>query len=81
LVFDTTGALYGTTYSGGAHGWGTVFTLDPTTRVLTTLHSFTDGADGANPQAGLVVGPSGALYGTTSQGGTGRYGTVFKLIP
>jgi hypothetical protein len=38
---------------------GTVFKLDPTSEVLTTLHAFT-GADGANPQAGLVFDTTGA---------------------
>jgi uncharacterized repeat protein (TIGR03803 family) len=80
LVFDTKGALYGTTSSGGANGNGTVFKLDPTTQVLTTLHAFS-GTDGANPQAGLVFDTTGALYGTTSAGGTSNLGTVFKLVP
>jgi uncharacterized repeat protein (TIGR03803 family) len=79
LVFEK-GALYGTTSSGGAHGQGTVFKVDPTTHVLTTLHAFS-GADGANPQAGLVFDTTGALYGTTSAGGSSNLGTVFKLVP
>jgi len=29
------------------------------------LHRFTGGADGANPQGGLVFDPAGSLYGTT----------------
>jgi uncharacterized repeat protein (TIGR03803 family) len=37
LVFDTKGALYGTTATGGAYSGGTV---DPATKTLTTLHSF-----------------------------------------
>jgi uncharacterized repeat protein (TIGR03803 family) len=52
--------------------------------VLTTLHSFTGGNDGASPQAALVQGSDGYFYGTTSLGGANRnalggYGTVFKL--
>src|SRR3984893_7086650 len=80
LVFDTKGALYGTTSSGGAHGVGTVFTLNPATKVLTTLHTFT-GAAGANPLAGLMFGPKGALFGMTSRGGASNEGTVFELAP
>jgi len=52
------------------------------------LHRFTGGADGANPQGGLVFDPAGSLYGTTMFGGMsptncGRSGcgTVFKLTP
>src|SRR5579862_5202485 len=34
-------------------------------QALTTLHFFSDAADGANPQAGLIQGSDGCLYGTT----------------
>ncbi|MGB8965119.1 MAG: hypothetical protein WCB99_05720 [Candidatus Cybelea sp.] len=44
------------------------------------LHSFGDGTDGAQPFAGLVD-VKGTLYGTTAQGGTYGYGTVFALTP
>jgi len=46
------------------------------TPTLTTLYSFTDLADGGFPEAGLVSGTGGTLYGTTSSGGTG-WGSVF----
>lgn len=48
---------------------------------LTTLYSFTGGADGGNPEGELTFGPDGNLYGTTSNGGTADLGTVFRLIP
>ena len=38
-------------------------------------------ADGAGPQAALVVGSDGNLYGTTSSGGANNAGTVFRLTP
>jgi uncharacterized repeat protein (TIGR03803 family) len=44
------------------------------------LHNFAGGRDGAYPDAGLTLGSSGNLYGTTNQGGA-HYGTVFELIP
>jgi len=49
-----------------------------------TLHSFCTEStcgDGKNPQAGLLVDSSGALYGTTEDGGKYGEGMVFKLIP
>ena len=48
--------------------------------VETVLYSFT-GSDGAGPIAGLIADKDGALYGTTLNGGTAGYGTVFKLTP
>lgn len=79
LVAGRDGYWYGTTYSGGANGMGSVFRVDPSTLELTTLHDFA-GADGANPVPGaLMQGSDGSLYGTTQLGG--GYGTVFKLSP
>ena len=69
------GVLYGTTYTGGANGVGTVFKLT-TSGTLTTLHSF-NSTDGAYPYAGLIqVG--GYLYGTALGGGANSVGTVFR---
>src|SRR5882672_4513191 len=48
---------------------------------LTTLYSFTGGTDGNIPLAGLVSDAMGALYGTTSLGGTSGFGIAFKLTP
>lgn len=87
LIMDRSGALYGTTFGGGAANLGTVFRLTPPTVpggawTETILHSFT-GADGTNPAAGLIMDGTGALYGTTGGGGGGNagFGTVFKLAP
>ena len=42
------------------------------------LYSFT-ATNGLNPYSSLVQGPDGNFYGTTSSGGSGGYGTVFKM--
>jgi uncharacterized repeat protein (TIGR03803 family) len=42
------------------------------------LHTFTGGADGGNPIAGLTTDSAGDLFGTAPSGGKG-YGTVFEL--
>ena len=79
LVQDTHGNLYGTTISGGAHGYGTVFEVD-TTGKETVLYSFTGAnGDGGAPRAGLVLDMQGNLYGTTTGGGASGAGTVFQL--
>jgi uncharacterized repeat protein (TIGR03803 family) len=49
-------------------------------QTVTTLYSF-NGADGEGPEAALVQGTDGNLYGTTSAGGANGYGTVFKITP
>src|SRR5438876_958410 len=67
LIQASDGSLYGTTYSGGAWGSGTVFKMDAA-GTLTTLHSFT-GSDGAQPYAGLIQASDGNFYGTTSSRG------------
>ncbi len=75
---DRKGNLLGTTYQGGAYGYGVVFKLDKSGK-LTVLHSFTGGADGGYPYAGLIRSGNGNLYGTTYQGGSSNAGTVFKV--
>jgi uncharacterized repeat protein (TIGR03803 family) len=87
-IADIGGALYGTT-GGGGLGSGTVFKLTPPTMGQTTwtktgLYSFCslpNCSDGSSPNGGLIADKEGALYGTTSGGGSSDYGTVFKLTP
>ena len=78
LTLGKDGSFYGTTRSGGSKGDGTVFSL-ATNGVLTTLFSFSlVDTNGASPQTALTLGNDGNYYGTTSQGGNGNYGTIFK---
>ena len=81
VIRDAQGDLYGTANEGGNSpcGCGVVFKLG-TTGQETVLYSFTHGADGANPAAGLIRA-QGNLYGTTFWGGVYDYGTVFELSP
>ncbi len=76
LIQGQDGNLYGTAYSGGASGGGTLFQLT-TAGVFTTLHAFTGGSDGSHPAAGLLQTADGTFYGTTALGAS--YGTVFKM--
>ncbi len=66
VVFDAFGNLYGTTYKGGIHDFGTVFELTPNGSGGWTekiLHSFNyNGTDAALPFAGLIVDSAGNLY-------------------
>lgn len=80
LVLDQAGNLYGTTYEGGGRQAGTVFKVDPTGH-QSVLYTFSDGADGGFPAAGVIQDSAGNLYGTTtSGGGTALWaGVVYKL--
>jgi uncharacterized repeat protein (TIGR03803 family) len=85
LLEDSTGALYGTTTSGGAHQYGIVYKLTPVGKKYTetVLYNFCSQAgcsDGADPQAGLVSDEHGTLYGT-AYGTDTSYGNVYKLTP
>jgi uncharacterized repeat protein (TIGR03803 family) len=87
LVRDAEGNFYGTAADGGDTscylGCGTAFKLD-SNGGFTVLHSFTAGAGGSGPTAGLIRDVKGNLYGTTAGGGSfstcpAGCGTVFKL--
>jgi uncharacterized repeat protein (TIGR03803 family) len=78
--------LYGAA-EGGSSGNGTVFAINTDGTGFTNLHFFTAGigsdlnvtnSDGAFPQSLTLVGNS--LYGTTSGGGSGGNGVVFRLL-
>jgi uncharacterized repeat protein (TIGR03803 family) len=83
LVFDAAGNLYGTTYAGGNRNSGTVFELSPDGSggwTETVLHRFSHSVgEGYGPQDGIIQDSAGQLYGTTTNGGTYGYGTVFEL--
>ena len=68
LFRSAAGGLYGTTHGGGVANEGVVYMLDPANKE-TALYGFTGGADGANPNAGVVVDRAGNVYGTTYSGG------------
>ena len=91
LVMSAAGDLYGTTTEGGPSYCGTVFELQRTGNSYAerVLYGFKCGADGRNPQGGVVIGKYRALYGTVMMGGVPeqggcpiRYcGEVYKLSP
>ena len=94
VTLDSAGNLYSTSELGPENtpncGWpsplngcGTVFQLTPTSTGWNAniIYTFTDGADGKFPIAGLVADQAGNLYGVSSTDGPGSGGTVFELSP
>ena len=71
LIADANGDLFGTTYMGGAYGYGTVFEIQNAgtaaapvySGIPTTLVTF-NGSNGANPYSGLMADANGDLFGT-----------------
>jgi len=82
LIQGPDGMLYGTTVIGGSRDAGTIFQIAPDGSGFAILHSFLSvNPDGDQPSAGLIQGPDGTLYGTTSAGGSSNVGTVFQIAP
>src|ERR1700691_1925972 len=83
VILDASCNLYGTTAFGGEFDHGTVYKVNAITGAETIVHNFAGGADGANPNAGLVQDAAGNFYGTSQYGGEGcngrGCGTVFEL--
>lgn len=84
LLQSSDGFFYGTTPQGGLLDFqaGDLFRLDTSGR-LSVLHSFTTtgGIGGYIPNAQLIQGGDGALYGTAGIGGTNGHGTIFRVNP
>ena len=80
LLRDKQGNLFGTTPYGGTANAGTLWQLD-TKGNETVLHSFTGGADGGTPLAGVISDTNGNLYGTASVGGSNAAGVLFQYAP
>jgi uncharacterized repeat protein (TIGR03803 family) len=86
LLYSSDGNFYGTTHGAGfgpieqgpSRANGTLFLLTPNGS-LSTLLELDGFNDGARPETPLLEGPDGSIYGTTSIGGPGGHGTIFKL--
>jgi uncharacterized repeat protein (TIGR03803 family) len=83
LAIDGNGIVYGTTVDGASGSGGTIFSLDPATRHLTTLYNFCAQAncvDGAVPRSGVLLNSAGDLFGVTSRGGNNvQAGVAYEL--
>jgi uncharacterized repeat protein (TIGR03803 family) len=82
LAIDNAGNLYGSTEGGGV-GYGTIFELKKVNSswVLVPKYAFTGTPDGRIPMYSVIFGPDGTLYGSTYNGGSSDFGTLFRLRP
>jgi len=78
LIQGKDGSFYGTTKVGGPNRAGTIFKIT-SAGAFKVLYSLNYSTDGRSPEGNLVQGADGSLYGTTSDGGTYAYGTIFKI--
>jgi hypothetical protein len=80
LILANDDNLYFTTkFDGAGFPWpagGSLVKLDLNGN-STVIHQFTNTPDGADPSASLLQASNNLIYGTTTQGGTGGYGTIY----
>jgi len=65
LTLGTDGYLYGTTFTLGLYGEGSVFKIATDGTSYTTLYSFKAPTSGYNPVTAPIQGVDGNFYGTT----------------
>lgn len=83
LIQGSDGNLWGTSYTGGVNGSGTVFKMT-TAGAVTVVYQFPacgSGTTGCNPVAGLAQGTDGSFYGVAQTGGANNQGSIFKVTP
>jgi len=84
LALDGAGNIYGTTYTYGAKGSGTLWRYSLSSRTFKVLHAFADGDDGALLPTGPAIDKNGVLWGTTEFGPNCYYcgdGTAWSYDP
>lgn len=80
LTQASNGKLYGMTYLGGTNNFGTLFEYDQATESYAVKVNFTP-TNGTLPFGNVVQASNGKLYGMTSKGGAGNFGTLFEYDP
>ena len=84
VTLDAQGNVYGTTDKNRYIPTGAIYKLDRAKNyAFKRLHKFDlgDAQDGLDPEASMIFGPGGLLYGTTSAGGPNHKGVIFSISP
>lgn len=80
LTQASNGKFYGMTYLGGTNNFGTLFEYDPVTESYAVKVNFST-TNGSKPFGSVIQASNGKLYGMTSKGGAGDFGTLFEYDP
>ncbi len=80
VIVDSNGNIDGTTFTGNTFGAGTVFQFNPSSKIVTPLHTFST-TSAYWSTAGLIRDSSGNFYGTARATSNGGGGAVFELSP
>jgi uncharacterized repeat protein (TIGR03803 family) len=84
VVLDGAGNIYGTAYTWGPGGSGTLWKYSLSSHTFTVLHGFADGDDGGLLRSGPKIDQNGVVWGTTEVGPNCYYcgdGTVWNYDP
>ena len=83
VTLDRAGNFYGTTNGVESDSPSTVYKMTHAAGgwILSTLYTFSHPNDPSQVDAPVVIGPDGALYGTSYSGGQFNLGSVFSLRP
>jgi uncharacterized repeat protein (TIGR03803 family) len=82
LTQGQNGNVYGTTMFGGTDNYGTIFMVNPAGTGYTTLWNFDGTITGEFPTGGVTLSSvDNNFYGTTTDGGSFGYGTLFQFNP
>jgi len=81
LAIDTAGAIYGVDADSSGAGHVFKLSLSQSGWVAENIHTFNGSPDGLYPNGPPAIDSEGKVYGTTTNGGSKNYGTVWKLTP
>jgi uncharacterized repeat protein (TIGR03803 family) len=79
VILASDGNYYGTVSEAGLYDNGDIFEVTPAGAITDIYDLNTDIDEGSKPMAGLLLAMDGYLYGTTTTGGAGNLGTVFRF--
>lgn len=71
--------IFGSTYSGGPLGWGSIYKMNLDGTGFTVLHDFLGGSTEGAAARGRLIISGNTIYGVTNQGGSGFDGVLFSI--